>query len=60
MALDGMEKPLHPGIPSAKMEISIKLRFNPEKVYLVRYVDDFVVSATLRETAKDIGNYSGT
>ena len=31
-----------------------KTRFNPEKVHFVRYADDFIVTATSKETADDI------
>ena len=31
-----------------------KIRFNPKKVHFARYADDFIVTATSKETAEDI------
>ncbi len=60
MVMDGVEKAIASKYHVDKNGNIDKTRFNPEKVHFVRYADDFVISATSKEIAKDIGNYSGT
>ena len=54
MTLDGMEKAIASKYHVGKNGVIDKTRFNPEKVHFVRYADDFVVTATSKETAEDI------
>ncbi len=54
MTLDGMEKAIASKYHVGKNGVIDKTRFNPEKVHFVRYADDFIVTATSEETAKDI------
>ena len=54
MTLDGMEQAIASRYHVGKNGVIDKTRFNPEKVHFVRYADDFVVTATSKETAKDI------
>jgi len=56
MTLDGMEKAIASKYHVGKNGNIDKTRFNPEKVHFVRYADDFVVTATTEETAKDIAD----
>ena len=54
MTLDGMEKAIASKYHVGKNGIIDKTRFNPEKVNFARYADDFIVTATSKETAEDI------
>ncbi|KAF5412174.1 MAG: hypothetical protein C5S47_01965 [Candidatus Methanogasteraceae archaeon] len=56
MTLDGMEKAIASKYHIGKNGNIDKTRFNPEKVHFARYADDFVVTATTEETAKDIAD----
>ncbi|KAF5416113.1 MAG: hypothetical protein C5S49_05100 [Candidatus Methanogaster sp.] len=59
MTLDGMEKSIAAKYHVGKNGVIDKTRFNPEKVHFVRYADDFVVTATSKETAEDIAEVVG-
>ena len=52
MTLDGMEMAIASRYHVGKNGVIDKTRFNPEKVHFVRYADDFVVTATSKETAR--------
>ena len=54
MTLDGMEMAIASRYHVSKNGVIDKTRFNPEKVHFVRYADDFIVTATSKETAKEI------
>ena len=54
MTLDGMEMAIASRYHVGKNGVIDKTRFNPEKVHFVRYADDFIVTATSKETAKEI------
>ncbi|MHC1599816.1 MAG: group II intron reverse transcriptase/maturase [Candidatus Methanospirareceae archaeon] len=54
LTLDGMEMAIASRYHVGKNGVIDKTRFNPEKVHFVRYADDFVVTATSKETAEDI------
>jgi RNA-directed DNA polymerase len=54
MTLDGMEMAIASRYHVGKNGVIDKTRFNPEKVHFVRYADDFIVTATSKETAEDI------
>nr|QNO46185.1 hypothetical protein NDLBFEBI_00007 [Methanosarcinales archaeon ANME-2c ERB4] len=54
MTLDEMEMAIASRYHVGKNGVIDKRRFNPEKVHFVRYADDFVVTATSKETAEDI------
>jgi len=52
LTLDGMEMAIAFRYHVGKNGVIDKTRFNPEKVHFVRYADDFVVTATSKETAR--------
>jgi len=54
MTLDGMEEAISSVYHVGKNGEIDKRRYNPHKVNFARYADDFVVTADLEETAKDI------